>query len=97
MMKLTPNTKAINGANPKVTYGVRIKTLLGENGDRALPEGLRMQGLRMLGDEIKMLQVLGDRILTKAGDSTWGAGGIKVQKDGLVAHGTRVLGRTARN
>ena len=49
-----------------------------------------MQGLRMLGDEIKMLQVGdGDRILTKVGDSTWGAGGIKVQKDGPVAHWTR--------
>jgi hypothetical protein len=79
--------KAINGAKPKVTYGVRIKTLLGENGDRAL-----LVGLRMFGDEIKMMQVHGDRMLTKAGDSTWGAGGIKVQKDGSVVHGNRVLG-----
>ena len=50
-----PNTKAINGANPKVIRGVKIKMLLGENGDRALPEGLRMQGLRILGDVIRML------------------------------------------
>jgi hypothetical protein len=92
-----PNTKTINWANPKVTYGVRVNMLLGENGDRALSEGLRMQGLRILGNVIKMLQVHGDRMLTKDGDSTWGAGGIKVQKDGSVAHGTRVLGRTTRN
>ena len=91
-----PNTKAINGANLKVTCGVRIK-MLEENGDRALPEGLVMQGLRILGNEIKMLQVHGDRMLTKVGDSIWGAGGIKVQKDGPVVHGTRVLGRTTRN
>ena len=71
MMRQLP--KAINGAKPKATFGVRIKMLLEENGDTVLPEGLRMSG-----DEIKMLQVDGDRMLTKVGDSAWGAGGIKV-------------------
>lgn len=51
----------------------------------------------MFGDEIKMMQVHGGRMLTKVGDSTWGAGGIKAQTDGAVVHGTRVLGQTARN
>jgi hypothetical protein len=95
MMRLLPNSKAINGAKPEVTYGVRIKMLLGENGDRALPEGLRM-----VGEEIKILQVDGDKMLTKVGDSTREASGIKVQMDGAarvqvarvqVAHGARVL------
>ena len=63
MMRLQPNGKGVNGANLKVTYGVRIKTLLGESGDRALPEGLRL-----VGEEI--LQVDGDRMLTKVRDST---------------------------
>jgi hypothetical protein len=87
MMRLLLNTKASNWA--EVIHGVRIRTLLG-NGVRALP----IDRDRIVGDRINMPLVDGNGILARVGDSTPGAGGIKVQngEDRLQArHGVRVL------
>lgn len=72
MMRLLRNTKAINGV--EVMYGVRIRTLLGENGVMAL----LMNGLRLVGDRVKILLADGDTIPAKVGDSAPGVGGTKV-------------------